>query len=140
MAGESLEDRQAVTLRRINDRRPYRRSNVVNKLIRLFVIAATILAIAESSAAQQNQGAAPPQGRGNAPGRGARPQGPPGPVPRLPDGRPDLTGIWNGFVGGGARGADAPNMLPWATKVVADRRANQGAEDFEARCLPGGPP
>src|SRR5258706_6127768 len=98
MAGESLEDRQAVTPHRVNARRPYRRSNVVNKLIRLFVIAATILAIAESSAAQQNQGAAPPQGRGNAPaGRGARPQGPSGPVPRLPDGHPDLTGIWNGF-------------------------------------------
>ena len=31
-------------------------------------------------------------------------------------------------------------MLPWAAKVVADHRAKQGAEDFEARCLPGGPP
>jgi hypothetical protein len=31
-------------------------------------------------------------------------------------------------------------MLPWAAKVVADHRANQGAEDYEARCLPGGPP
>jgi hypothetical protein len=93
-------------------------------------------------AAQQAPGAAAPQGRGAPPGRGARPQGPPGPVPRLPDGHPDLTGIWNGFasVGGVARGGDAPNMLPWASKVVADRRANQGAEDFEARCLPGGPP
>jgi hypothetical protein len=31
-------------------------------------------------------------------------------------------------------------MLPWAAKVVAEHRAQQGAEDFEARCLPGGPP
>ena len=31
-------------------------------------------------------------------------------------------------------------MLPWAAKVVAEHRANNGAEDFEARCLPGGPP
>jgi hypothetical protein len=105
------------------------------------VVAVAILAFAASAAAQQNQ-TAPPQGRGAPPGRGARPQGPPGPVPRLPDGHPDLTGIWNGFaaVGGVARGGDAPNMLPWASKIVADRRANQGAEDFEARCLPGGPP
>jgi hypothetical protein len=105
------------------------------------VIAAAVFAFAEFAAAQQNQ-TAPPQGRGAPPGRGARPQGPPGPVPRLPDGHPDLTGIWNGFaaVGGVARGGDAPNMLPWAAKVVVDRRANQGAEDFEARCLPGGPP
>ena len=109
-----------------------------NKLTTLFVIATTVLAFAESTAARQNQ--APPQGRGDAGGRGARPQGPAGPVPRLPDGHPDLTGIWNGFVGGGARGADAPNILPWASKVVADRRASEGAEDFEARCLPGGPP
>src|SRR5947207_8457191 len=106
----------------------------VRKLIRLSVFAAAILAIAASSFSQ------PPQGRGGPPGRGARPPGPPGPVPRLPDGHPDLTGIWNGFVGGGARGADAPNLLPWAAKIVADRRATQGAEDFEARCLPGGPP
>jgi hypothetical protein len=105
----------------------------------LLAMAAAALVFAVSTAAQQDQRATPPQGRGNAGGRGARPQGPSGPVPRLPDGHPDLTGIWNGFVGG-ERGADAPNMLPWAAKVVADRRANQGAEDFEARCLPGGPP
>jgi len=113
---------------------------VRGKLIGLVAGVATLVAFAGSPAAQ-NQGALP-QGRGAAPGRGARPQGPPGPVPRLPDGHPDLTGIWNGFatVSGAQRGADAPNLLPWAAKVVADRRANQGAEDFEARCLPGGPP
>ena len=102
-----------------------------NKFVMLFVIATTVLAFAESAAAGQTQGAPA------AAGRGARPQGPSGPVPRLPDGHPDLTGIWNGF---GGSGADAPDMLPWAAKVVADHRAKQGAEDFEARCLPGGPP
>ena len=55
----------------------------------------------------------------------------------MSDGKPDLTGIWNGF---GGSGQDAPNMQPWAAKVVADHRAKDGAEDFEARCLPGGPP
>ena len=144
MAGESLEDPQAVTAHRIHDGTAAqigsdRSLNVRNKSTTLFVIATTALVLAVSIAAQQDQPAAPPQGRGIAGGRGARPQGPSGPVPRMPDGHPDLTGIWNGF-GGGVRGADAPNMLPWATKIVADRRANQGAEDFEARCLPGGPP
>src|ERR1700724_165823 len=139
MAGESLADRQAVTARRINDRRQRRRLNVRSTSTMLFVIATTVLVLAVSIPAQQNQRGAPPQGGGIAGGRGARPQGPSGPVPRLPDGHPALTGIWNGF-GGGVRGADAPNMLPWATKIVADRRANQGAEDFEARCRPGGPP
>ena len=65
-----------------------------------------------------------------------RPVGPPGPVPRLPDGHPDLSGVWNGFGGSGGQGP----MQPWAAKIVADHRAKGGAEDYEARCLPGGPP
>jgi len=40
----------------------------------------------------------------------------------------------------GGSGGDASNMLPWAAEVVAKHRAANGAEDFEARCLPGGPP
>src|SRR5436305_342137 len=70
------------------------------------------------------QDAAPPA-RGRGFGRGPRPKGPPGPVPRLPDGKPDLTGIWNGF---GGSGQDAPDMLPWAAKIVAEHRAKNGAE------------
>ena len=78
-----------------------------SKFVLLFVIAATLFAWSISISARQNQGAAPvPRGRGNA-GRGAR-QGPAGPLPRLPDGHPDLTGIWNGF---GGSGADAPVLL-----------------------------
>jgi len=111
---------------------------VRNKLIFFFVISAAVLGWAVSLSARQTQGAAPPaQGRGNATGRAARPRGPAGPLPRLADGHPDLTGIWNGF---GGSGQDAPNMLPWAAEIVARHRANNGAEDFEARCLPGGPP
>src|SRR5580658_4152594 len=75
----------------------------------------------------------PQQGRA---GRGPRAVGPPGPVPRLSDGHPDLSGVWNGF---GGSGQDGP-MQPWAAKIVAEHRKNGGAEDFEARCLPGGPP
>jgi len=33
-----------------------------------------------------------------------------------------------------------PTCRPWAAKIVADHREKGGAEDFEARCLPGGPP
>jgi hypothetical protein len=70
-------------------------------------------------------------------GRGAPKKGPAGPLPRLSDGHPDITGIWNGF---GGSGNPSPDLQPWATKVVEERRAKQGAEDYEARCLPGGPP
>jgi hypothetical protein len=83
----------------------------------------------------QNAAAPPQAGRGR--GRGAPKKGPAGPLPRLSDGHPDLTGIWNGFGGSGQAG---PNMLPWAQQIVEERRAKNGAEDFEARCLPGGPP
>lgn len=92
-------------------------------------LAATFLA---SGAFAQNPAAPGAAGRG----RGAR-KGPAGPLPRLPDGKPDITGIWNGF---GGSGQPSPNMLPWAAKIVEERRANNGADDYEARCLPGGPP
>ena len=68
-------------------------------------------------------------------GRGAA-RGPAGPLPMLWDGHADLTGIWTGI---GFTGR-APEILPWAQKIIDQRAAKQGAEDFEARCLPGGPP
>ncbi|HSP66722.1 MAG TPA: hypothetical protein VLN48_03275, partial [Bryobacteraceae bacterium] len=57
---------------------------------------------------------AAPQDKGAPPavkGRGGK-KGPAGPLPRLSDGKPDLTGVWNGFAGGAARGAAAPNIQP----------------------------
>lgn len=101
----------------------------------LFIVSLTLICVALAYAAPQDGAPAPAQAKGKAGGR-ARQVGPPGPVPKLSDGKPDLSGIWNLFTGGGA----APEMLPWAAKIVADHRAKDGAEDFEARCLPGGPP
>src|SRR5439155_1476632 len=76
-----------------------------------FAMATMTLGWAVSVVGRQNPVAAQAaQGRGSA-GRGARPQGPAGPLLRLADGNPDLTGIWNGF---GGSGGDGPNMLPWA--------------------------
>lgn len=112
-----------------------------NPCVILLAGAVTVFFVMLASAApqdtSQNNGPAATQAKGKAGGRGARPTGPPGPVPRLSDGHPDLSGVWNGF---GGSGGESPNMLPWAAKVVADHRAKNGAEDFEARCLPGGPP
>jgi hypothetical protein len=71
-------------------------------------------------------------------GKGRGPEaGPPGPVPHLTDGKPDLTGIWNGQR---IVSQDGPAMLPWAEKLLAQRATTNYADDLEARCLPGGPP
>ncbi len=65
-----------------------------------------------------------------------------GPTPRLPNGKPDLSGVW---VGGGPVGNIAEGLLPGqeiellpAAKKLMDGR--QAADDPEARCLPTGVP
>src|SRR5579871_691494 len=110
--------------------------------------AAAVLCLTMASvAAPQDRPAAATGGRGRVrtPNRG-----PAGPVPRLSDGKPDLSGIWNGqqtinekgevIATGPGSAPEPPPMLPWAAKVTADRQANLSADDFEARCLPGTPP
>lgn len=79
------------------------------------------------------------------------------PAPRMPDGRPDLSGIWisdntpegeespsDGFNLGSSRfmadmGADMPDGLPyqeWQLPTVAERTANMAIDDPHIRCLP----
>jgi len=87
------------------------------------------------------------------------------PAPRLPDGKPDLSGIWHtaaiipctpsstrflecgSEIGGSplARdlGAEMPGGLPyqpWAAALVKQRRADNGIDDPHVRCLPDNPP
>ena len=104
----------------------------------VFAAAAAFLGFFAARGAPQEPGdknGPPPQGKKGF-GRGAPKRGPAGPLPRLSDGHPDLTAIWNGFGGSG----QTPSLQPWAAQIVAQRRAANGAEDYEARCLPGGPP
>ena len=60
--------------------------------------------------------------------------GPSGPVPKMDNGKPDLSGVWYS-----PRTTDPgkPIMLPWAEEVVKNRLSK---EDPEANCLPGGIP
>jgi len=65
-------------------------------------------------------------------------------VPRLPDGRPDLSGLWNG--GGNIRGlapGDEISMTPWAAEIFAyrsDPNGDAANEDPNLQCLPAGVP
>jgi hypothetical protein len=67
---------------------------------------------------------------------------PQGPTPRLPDGHPDLSGVWNGGgpVGDLAQGLAPGETIPLlpAAKALMDKR--QSKDDPEANCLPTGIP
>jgi hypothetical protein len=65
-----------------------------------------------------------------------------GPAPRLPDGTPDLSGVW---VGGGPVGDIAAGLMPGEEiklkpEAEALMKKRMAADDPEAQCLPTGVP
>ncbi|HJZ74801.1 MAG TPA: hypothetical protein VKE51_23855 [Vicinamibacterales bacterium] len=105
--------------------------------------ASALIALAVSVHAQPPADPANPQSASR-PGSPARlgPPAPSGPTPRLPDGKPDLSGVWSGggpvgdLADGLAKGETIP-LLPEAKKIMD---ARQSKDDPEANCLPTGIP
>jgi hypothetical protein len=64
-----------------------------------------------------------------------RPAPPTGPVPRLRDGKPDLSGLWYGPAPIGAA-AETPELLPWAEKIAKERVENNLKDTPSSHCLP----
>src|SRR5436190_15495455 len=78
------------------------------------------------------------QGRGQA--QPAKPAAPAPPAARLPNGHPDLSGVWMGGGGIAARSlkkGDQILLTPEAKKIM---EARQSKDDPEANCLPTGIP
>ena len=67
--------------------------------------------------------------------------------PRLPDGHADLSGIWDvgamtyfHDLAAGLKGADAPQLTPWATGLQKGRRDRNHVDDPYTYCMPLGVP
>lgn len=117
-------------------------------------IAATATAIAPALVAQQRAGQDPtgansptavtsPAGSGGlSTGRGRGRTAPQGPAPKLPDGRPDFSGVWQGGgpVGDLAQGMPKGVEIPLNEAGKAKLASRQSKDDPEANCLPTGVP
>ncbi|HEY8521862.1 MAG TPA: hypothetical protein VIN61_17455 [Gammaproteobacteria bacterium] len=112
---------------------------------RSFIAAALVaatLAFVHASAQQTPPAATSAAGSGGLSNPAILPEVPDGPPPRLPDGTPDLTGVW---VGGGPIGDIADGLLPGEEIVLlpeaeALMKSRLARDDPEANCLPTGVP
>jgi hypothetical protein len=68
--------------------------------------------------------------------RGSGRLAPVGRTPRMPDGRPGLSGVW---IGQNDPNPEQPSALPWADALVKERIANHVSGHPSSFCLPNNP-
>lgn len=92
------------------------------------------VAFVVAAAAQGPSGKFGPVGPTAAPPKDTAPKGP---TPKMPDGKPDFSGVWDptNFASIGQ-----PSLQPWAEALYKERRANLSKDDPEGHCLPAGVP
>ena len=107
-------------------------------ILSVSALAASLLAQAPAAPAPDAPKPAAGRGRG---GRG--PAVPTGPTPRLPDGKPDFSGVWrpdNNFVGNIARALKQGEEIVLTPAGEKMMKSHQSKDDPEANCLPTGVP
>jgi hypothetical protein len=106
-------------------------SNAFLKSMKAAVIIMIILVVVSSTpcAMAQARGQAQPKAATPAP-----------PAPRLPNGHPDLSGVWSGGGGIAARNLKPGDQILLTSEAQKIMDARQSKDDPEANCLPGGVP
>jgi len=119
----------------------------LNSFMAVTAVAATLALLPVASVGQSNAKADAKTGKGGK-GSGGKENAadfqsastptPTGPAPKMPDGKPDLSGVWTPGLSFTQMG-QVP-LQPWAEEVYKQRRANLSKDDPEGHCLPAGVP